>query len=177
TGCGAEPSPAEDGVLLAQATGQRSPRRALRRFRAPLAPALAAELEGTAVVLEEIVEEILRDAWSAEVVLVEGAGGLLSPMGWSWNAVDLARALDAAALVVASDRLGCINHALLTLGALDAAGVRVAGLVLSAPEVLDESTGANAAAIGCLWPGGPVWVLSRGAALGDSAWLGRTTPA
>ncbi len=83
----------------------------------------------------------------AEVLLVEGAGGLLSPLAWDWNAVDLASVLDAAALVVASDRLGSVNHALLTLSALDLSGIRVAGIVLTAPPEPDASTGSNAAAI------------------------------
>lgn len=161
TGCATEPAPTEDGVILARATGQRSPRQALRRFRAPLAPAVAAELEGMTVELEEVAREIRREAEAADVVLVEGAGGLLSPMGWSWTALDLARALDAAALVVASDRLGCINHALLTIGTLEAAGVRVVGLVLNAPELGDQSTGSNAGAIQRLWGRGQAWAIAR----------------
>jgi dethiobiotin synthetase len=74
-------------------------------------------------------------------------GGLLAPMTWEWTVVDLARALGASALVVAVDRFGTINHTLLTLGALELAGLEVAGVVLTAPETPDPSTGTNAAAI------------------------------
>jgi dethiobiotin synthetase len=147
TGCREEASPSEDGVLLAAATGQRAPARALRRFRAPLAPALAADLEGGVVDLDELAAEIESLAAQADVLLLEGAGGLLAPIGWDWSVVDLAQALQATALVVTSDRLGSINHTLLTLSALDLAGLRVAGIVLSAPAVSDESTGGNAPAI------------------------------
>ncbi|HEX5385868.1 MAG TPA: dethiobiotin synthase [Gemmatimonadales bacterium] len=157
SGCGdsgAEPAAGEDGERLAAATGQAAPRRALRRFRAAIAPAAAADLEsgnpseaaGT-LELDQIAAEIEAAAGDADVLLVEGAGGLLSPMAWDWTAVDLARTLDASALVIASDRLGTINHTLLTLSALDLAGVRVAGVVLSAPAAPDASTGGNAAAI------------------------------
>ena len=61
--------------------------------------------------------------------------------------VDVARALGACALVVAVDRLGTINQALLTLSALELAGVPCAGVVLTTPETADLSTGTNAAAI------------------------------
>ena len=78
---------------------------------------------------------------------MEGAGGLLSPITWEWTIVDLARSLGAAALVVAADRLGTINHAQLTLSALELSGLEVVGIVLTPPETADESTGTNASAI------------------------------
>jgi dethiobiotin synthetase len=61
--------------------------------------------------------------------------------------VDLARALGSSALVVAMDRLGTINHTQLTLSALELAGLSVTGVVLTAPETPDASTGTNASAI------------------------------
>jgi len=152
TGCSDEPLPTEDGVQLARATGQVAPRLALWRFRRPIAAAIAAELEGAPLELAPLLAAIERSAAAADLLLVEGAGGLLSPLSWNWNLVDLARALDAIALIVASDRLGCINHTLLTVGALDRAGIPVAGVVLSAPAVPDASTGENAAALGRLLP-------------------------
>jgi dethiobiotin synthetase len=147
TGCEDRPAPTEDGVRLAAATGQTTPTRALRRFRAPIAPAPAADLEGLTLDLDELAAEIGAAAGTSQLLLLEGAGGLLSPLGWDWNAVDLAQAFHATALVVASDRLGSINHTLLTLSALDLAGVRVAAIVLSAPAAADASTGSNGPAI------------------------------
>jgi len=147
TGCEDRPAPTEDGVRLAAATGQTTPTRALRRFRASIAPAPAADLEGLTLDLDELAAEIGAAAGTSQLLLLEGAGGLLSPLGWDWNAVDLAQAVHATALVVASDRLGTINHTLLTLSALDLAGVRVAAIVLSAPAAADASTGSNGPAI------------------------------
>jgi dethiobiotin synthetase len=147
TGCGEAPSAEEDGVRLAKATGQAEPQRALRRFRAPVAPAIAADLEGGSLDLDQLAAEIDVAAGQADVLLLETAGGLLSPLAWDWSALDLATALDAASLVVASDRRGAINLTLLTLSALDLAGVRVAGIVLAAPREADASTGSNADAI------------------------------
>jgi dethiobiotin synthetase len=143
-GVGDAPSADEDGAVLAAATGQPEPRRALRRLRTPIAPAAAAELEGVTLDFDELTAEIERLAAGADVTLIEGAGGLLTPVGWDWSVADLAAALGARALVVGSDRLGTVNHALLTLGALELAGVAVAGVVLTTPAQRDESTGTNA---------------------------------
>jgi len=147
TGCDSAGSHLQDGALLAAATGQAEPRAALFRFAAPVAPALAAEREGQAIDLDALVLQIEGLSEGAEVLLVEGAGGLLAPITWEWTVVDLARSLGAAALVVAVDRLGTINHTQLTLSALELAGVELAGVVFTAPEIADESTGTNAAAI------------------------------
>jgi dethiobiotin synthetase len=147
TGCAGEVSHLEDGALLAAATGQAEPRAALLRFTAPVAPALAAEREGEPIDLDGLVLEIERLSDGADVLLVEGAGGLLSPITWEWTMVDLARAIGASALVVAMDRLGTINHTQLTLSALELAGLDLTGVVLTAPETPDASTGTNAAAI------------------------------
>ena len=147
TGCDPAGSHLEDGALLAAATGQEEPRAALFRFAAPVAPALAAEREGQDIDLDALVLQIEGLSQGADVLLVEGAGGLLSPITWEWTVVDLARSLGAAALVVAADRLGTINHTQLTLSALELAGIDLAGVVFTAPETPDESTGTNAAAV------------------------------
>jgi dethiobiotin synthetase len=147
TGCGNARSHLEDGALLAAATGQEEPRTALFRYAAPVAPAVAAEREGESIDLDALVLRIEGLSAEAEVLLVEGAGGLLSPITWEWTIVDLARALGSSALVVAMDRLGTINHTQLTLSALELAGLSVTGVVLTAPETPDASTGTNASAI------------------------------
>ncbi|MBA3498100.1 MAG: dethiobiotin synthase [Gemmatimonadales bacterium] len=147
TGCSDATALLEDGALLAAATGQAEPRAALHRFAALMAPALAAEAEGEAIDLDALILRIEALGESADLVLLEGPGGLLSPMTWEWTVVDVARALGASALVVGVDRLGVINHAQLTLSALELAGVAVTGVVLTAPETPDASTGTNAAAI------------------------------
>jgi len=147
TGVAASPEPDEDGALLASATGQASPRHALHRFRTPVAPAVAADLEGGRLDLDTTLLEIERLAASADVTLVETAGGLLTPLAWDWTIVDLAEQLAASVLVVGANRLGAINHTLLTLGTLELGGVQPLGVVLSATEAPDASTASNCAAI------------------------------
>lgn len=150
TGCaGEEPAATEDGAVLAEASGQRAPRGALVRLRVPVTPALAADLEGTALDVDALVAQIraLAADASAEVVLVEGAGGLRSPISWTRDLSDIARALGATCLLVASDRLGTLNHVHLSVEALGREGLPVAAVVLSAPPEPDRSTGTNASAL------------------------------
>ena len=77
TGCDSAGSHLEDGALLAAATGQAEPRAALFRFADPVAPALAAERAGDAIDLDALVLQIEGLSQGAEVLLVEGAGGVL----------------------------------------------------------------------------------------------------
>ena len=161
SGCEPMPGPLEDGALLARAAGQPAPAHALHRYREPIAPADAAEREGTPVALADLVREIDRFRAGADVALVEGAGGLLSPLSWAWGHPELAEALGADVLLAAADRLGTINHVLLTLAALRQRGRPVLGLVLSAPAEADASTGHNASAVARAEPGLRIATLGR----------------
>jgi dethiobiotin synthetase len=147
TGCDDAHPDREDGALLAAATGQAAPRQALYRLRAPVSPAQAIEREGVALDFDDLVLQLEGLAAHADVLLIESAGGLLAPVTWEWNVADLAATLSARALIVGCDRLGTINHALLTVGAAELAGLRVLGLVLTSPRTPDASTGENGAAI------------------------------
>jgi dethiobiotin synthetase len=147
TGCEGEVRSDEDGVRLAQAAEQAEPKQAIVRLAAPVAPAVALDEADTGIDFDAMMLRIERYAKEADVTLIEGAGGLLAPMTWEWNVADLAQALSAQALIVAADRLGTINHTLLTLSALELTGIPLLGVVLVAPQAPDRSTGSNAAAI------------------------------
>jgi dethiobiotin synthetase len=147
TGCGAEAGAAEDGVVLARASGQSAPLRALVRLATPVAAPEAADREGVRVDYDAVVREIRGLLVGADLALVEGAGGLLSPLTWERTALDLARDLGARLLVVAVDRLGTVNHTLMTLKLLAASDLHTLGVVLTAPEHPDASTGSNGRAI------------------------------
>ncbi len=144
SGCEEQSRSLEDGAILAAHTGQTEYPQALQRFRAPLAPPCAADLEGQVLSITPWCEVIRSLDARYDYVLVEGAGGLLSPLTWQHTAIDLAGAVNARALVVAPDRLGTLNHCLLTLSALRAASVPVLGTVLVAPPSPDQSTHENA---------------------------------
>jgi dethiobiotin synthetase len=146
TGCSGEPTETEDGVRLARATGQRQPAHAIIRLPDSLAPVLSSERAGAEIDFDALVLKIERLGEGAEVTLVEGAGGLLAPITWEWNMADVARALGASALVVAADRVGTINHTLLTLSALELAGIPCTGVLLTRTDP-EASLSENAAAI------------------------------
>jgi dethiobiotin synthetase len=111
-----------------------------QRFLAPLAPPLAAAEEGTVVNEELLVAGI--EPWRAvsDVVLVEGAGGLLSPLSANLNSLDLARAMNLPLLVVAANRVGVMHQVLALLHAARALApeVAIAGIVLNHPKPRDE---------------------------------------
>ncbi|HEU4828209.1 MAG TPA: dethiobiotin synthase [Gemmatimonadales bacterium] len=146
-GCRDDRRETEDGVVLAKATGQKAPTEALLRFREFLTPVLAAEHEGRTIDFDELLMKVEDAGADADVVLLEGNGGLLTPITWDWCIVDVAQALEARMLVVGSDRMGIVNQALLTLGTIELASVPVTHLVLTPPQAPDLSTGSNAAAI------------------------------
>ena len=147
TGCAGPPGDREDGVLLARATGQREPGHAIFRLPDQVPPTLSSDRSGITIDFDGLVLKIERYGEGAEFLLIEGTGGLLAPLTWEWNMVDVARALGACALVVAVDRLGTISDTLLTLSALELAGVPCAGVVLTTPDAADQSTGTNGPAI------------------------------
>ncbi len=181
TGASGSARDTEDGVQLARATGQTQPSHAILRLAEPLPPVLASERAGTEIDFDALVLKIERSGDKAEFLLLEGVGGLLTPITWEWNMADVASALEAGALVVAIDRLGAINYTLLTLSALELAGIPCFGVVLTKPEQPDPSTGSNAAAIARLTGIDRVVTLARVRDQDDPAermaqvvsWLGR----
>lgn len=138
TGRSGQPSDWEDGVRLAKATGQQQPAQAIIRLPLPGAPVLGGEGVESAIDFDALLLKIERYIDGAEFGLVEGMGGLLTPVTWEWNMTDLARDLGACALVVAEDRLGTINHTLLTLETLRRRRVHIAGVVLNGPPNLEN---------------------------------------
>ena len=117
-------------------------------FRAPLAPLLAARAEGKRVCSPEVVAHINALARRCDVLLVESAGGLLSPLGEGFDTRHLIAQLRAAPVIVAANRLGVINQLRLTLEALPAAAARRARVVLMNPRRSDASTRTNAGLLG-----------------------------
>lgn len=161
TGVSEEPSPAEDGALLAAATGQTGPKRALIRLQGKLGPAIAADLAGLEIDYDDLIARIRCLATPDTLLLVEGSGGLLSPLTWSDNHLDLAHGLDARVLLVAADRLGTISHTLLALRVLLAEKIPVLGVVLNQAGEPDESTRTNASALARLADHTPVVTVPR----------------
>jgi len=110
----------EDAERLAAAVGAAWPieRIAPQCFDEPLAPPVAAELEAREVDERGLVDG--ADWWNGRVdlLLIEGAGGWMSPVSRRWTNAELAGRLDAPVVLVAGNRLGVINHALLSIAAI-----------------------------------------------------------
>ncbi len=98
-------------------------------FALAAAPHLAARAAGVAIDLETIAAAYSRVAPRADVVVVEGAGGVLVPLGAGLDMLDVAARLDLPVLLVVGIRLGCLNHAQLATLAIRARGLRLAGWV------------------------------------------------
>ncbi|MFH0910160.1 MAG: dethiobiotin synthase [Planctomycetota bacterium] len=153
---GVSAPPGEDATLLLLGAGLQEEDPSLVApcaFRAPLSPHAAAAREGRAVDLERLVEAYEILAAQHEAMLVEGVGGFLAPLTRTKTVADLAGRIGLPALLVAANRLGAINHTLLTLRAIEAAGLSCAGVLLNAcAPVEDEATRTNRASLEAVLP-------------------------
>jgi len=121
------------------------------RLRAPLAPAVAARLEGVTIDVARLVALVARRRQEADMLLVEGAGGLLVPLDAQTTYAELAVRTGLPLLVVGANRLGTVNHCALTARVAAAAGLVVHGFVLSQPAAeTDASAATNAETIATL---------------------------
>jgi dethiobiotin synthetase len=132
----------EDAEALIAAIGREVPvdRVAPIVFEAPLAPPVAARLAGESLAFDRVLEatrSAIRwwaEAEGAEILVVEGVGGLLCPLAEGATVADLAVALDFPLIIVARRGLGTLNHTLLTVEAARIRGLRLAGIVLNGAE-------------------------------------------
>jgi dethiobiotin synthetase len=95
----------------------------------PIAPHIAAEEEGVTLGFEPIRAAFDTLRQQADLVLVEGVGGFRVPLGPAYDTADLAQDLALPVILVVGMRLGCINHALLTVEAITARGLTLAGWI------------------------------------------------
>jgi dethiobiotin synthetase len=128
----------------------------------PISPHLAAARAGRPIDLDALVARARALSAEHDVVVVETAGGLFSPLGPGRCNVDVARALaPAAVLLVASDRLGVLHDVSATWRAARAEALPLDALALSAPEQIDASTGTNARELVSLSLAPPAAVFAR----------------
>lgn len=99
------------------------------RFEPAIAPHIAAEKASITIDVEVIAHAYQALTKLADVVIVEGAGGFLVPLNSKDTLADLAVKLDLPIILVVGMRLGCINHALLTVEAIQNRGLKLAGWV------------------------------------------------
>jgi dethiobiotin synthetase len=112
-------------------------------FPEPIAPWTAARLHGDAIRLESVLPPMLEHRASCELLLIEGAGGLLTPLGEGFSAVEMISELNAEVIVVAANRLGVLNHTMLTVEALRHRGVKAMRVALMEVAGADLSRKSN----------------------------------
>jgi dethiobiotin synthetase len=117
-------------------------------FRAAVAPLLAARLENKKIKSSQVIAHTRVMQKSFEILLVEGAGGLLSPLGENFDSRELILALRATPIVVAQNKIGAVNQILLTLEALPKNLRAKTRVVLMSPQKSDAATKSNAKLLG-----------------------------
>ena len=131
----------EDGRILAAASGgltldEVNP----VHFITPVTPYVAGLLENRAVNPADLLAGFRRLAAAHATVIVEGVGGWEVPLAANYRVSDLARDLGLPVILVAANRLGVLNHILLTLDAIRAKGLTCAGIVLNQlDDILDTA--------------------------------------
>lgn len=127
----------EDATLLAEASGIED-LDAINplHYHTAVAPYVAAMLENRPLDPALLVAGYRDLAARHELVLVEGAGGWEVPLAPNYRISDLAAELDLPVVIVAANKIGALNHILLTMNAIKARGLTCAGVVLN--ELEDE---------------------------------------
>ena len=134
------------------------------RYAAPLAPDAAARREGRSLVMADILP-VCRAALAEPggPLLIEGVGGVMSPIAQDATGLDLARALGLPLLLVAGTYLGAISHALTAVTAVRAAGLPVAALVVNESAVDSVGVAETLDALGRFAPGVSLTPIARDA--------------
>lgn len=126
---------ASDPARLAEALGEPDALKRIspRRYCAPLAPNLAARLEGQTLELNDLITDCRARLARADrdLLLIEGAGGVMSPLTDAATNLDLIIALDLPVLLIAGSYLGTVSHVLTALDVIRSRGLTVSAIVMS----------------------------------------------
>lgn len=112
-------------------------------FRASLAPVIAARRKGVLLSKSDCQRFLKKSLRRAEILVIEGAGGLLSPLGEGFDARDLINELDATPIVVCPNRLGAINQVRLVWEALPKSQARCGRIAFVEPRTSNPVSRTN----------------------------------
>jgi dethiobiotin synthetase len=121
----------DDVVMIMHASDQADPPAQVNPFAlmSPVSPHIAAKRQKIAIDIDTITECAAALARGRELLLIEGAGGWHAPISESATMANIARALRAPVLLVVGLKLGCLNHARLTLESIRRSGLGLAGWI------------------------------------------------
>lgn len=139
----------DDALALIAEASESAPYRIVNPygFIPPIAPHVAAVEAGTRIDLRELERAYRILAGLADVVVIEGAGGWLTPIDAKHALADFARKVKADVVLVVGLRLGCLNHALLSAQAIEHSGLKLAGWVANAIDPGFERVSDNVRAL------------------------------
>jgi dethiobiotin synthetase len=129
-----------DAIFLKKASGSRDSLDLINpyRFEKSLAPSVASELEGGRIDISRILKTFDIIKKRHNIVIIEGAGGILVPVYKDYLFLDLIRDLGLPVLIVARPWLGTINHTLLTIRCAQEYGIPVIGFILNYTKDLKQ---------------------------------------
>jgi len=131
------------------------------RFKAPLAPAIAASREGRTIDRDDLIDFCRASISNSALTLIEGIGGSHVPLADTFLVADLISVLGIPAVVVTGSYLGALSHTLGTLAALAAQDIPVTGLVISDSPDAAMPLGETKAALAEQLPGLKIISLER----------------
>ena len=125
-----------DTNKLIKASGVNEPLDLINPYRLkhPLAPSVAADIEGVKIERRKILSAHNRLSKKYDLTIIEGAGGIMVPVYKKYLFLDLARDLDLPVLIISRPGLGTINHTLLTIDALKNKGLDISGVIINSSE-------------------------------------------
>jgi dethiobiotin synthetase len=135
----------EDVVSLRAASNVDIPLEVINpyAFAPPLAPHIAAEAAGMRIELNIVQDAFKKAAEAVDILVVEGVGGFRVPLNEREDTADLANRLGLPVILVVGVRLGCLNHALLTVESIAAHGLKLAGWVANCIDPTMEAQKEN----------------------------------
>lgn len=121
----------EHDLIMGRGPDNATPLRMPYILKYPASPHLASRLDDVKINVENIKAAFNELLESSDVVLAEGAGGLLVPVNEEVLIADIVKDLDIPAILVVENRLGAINQALLTIESMKRRGIRLLGIVFN----------------------------------------------
>ena len=118
----------------------------IKKYKDACSPHRAAALSGEQICIDELTRRTRQMAEAYDAVLVEGAGGVAVPLDDQYTTLELMRRLDLPVIIVADNKLGMINHTLMTIDAIRNRGLEVAGVIVNnttPPSSEDEALRAD----------------------------------
>ncbi len=123
----------QDAITLINASGVSEPLDIINpyRYRPPLAPSVAAEMEKIAIKKQRIFSAYRYLLNKYDITIVEGAGGIMTPVYKKYLFLDLIKDLGLPVIIVSKPVLGMINHTLLTIAAARSRKINIYGVIIN----------------------------------------------